>query len=325
MKRVFNFLVPVAFVAIFFASCSEDEVGPPIAEAFFEVSASDPYTISFSAQVENVNTYLWSFGDGETSSDATPSHTYEQSGDYEVILAVTGDGGEATDVLEVTIAASMTELLTGGPTATNGKTWVISTTATAGVDGAGKVANTYPADIIPGTDNLLTTLGLGAEYSDKYTFFNDGSYKITDGGNASFLTGFVFQVLNGLTQTTYTDYGIVSSKATNVTNATWSLAEDTDLTVEANNEDGTVDGVSDDQVSVTFSGVDYLTFSAGAWLGLRDFTTTAIIREISADRMVVSLFLHGNQDAMGYGMATNDYSLVMAKPSNILTITFDAE
>ncbi|MFC1948478.1 PKD domain-containing protein, partial [Chloroflexota bacterium] len=37
--------------------------------------------------------YLWEFGDGETSTDENPSHSYDDSGYYTVSLTVTDDRG----------------------------------------------------------------------------------------------------------------------------------------------------------------------------------------------------------------------------------------
>ena len=41
-------------------------------------------------------TSLWDFGDGNTSSDTNPIHTYTTSGTFDVSLSVTGDGGTDT-------------------------------------------------------------------------------------------------------------------------------------------------------------------------------------------------------------------------------------
>lgn len=47
-----------------------------------------PYTVSFSNNTPNVNAYLWDFGDGQTSTQASPVHTYQQAGTYQVSLSV---------------------------------------------------------------------------------------------------------------------------------------------------------------------------------------------------------------------------------------------
>ena len=36
---------------------------------------------------------MWDFGDGETSTEENPSHTYSAGGDYTVKLTATGEEG----------------------------------------------------------------------------------------------------------------------------------------------------------------------------------------------------------------------------------------
>lgn len=73
--------IPIIAI-IFVTSCSR-----PIAQ--FE-SAQTPYKaqseITFSNKSENATSYLWDFGDGNTSTDKEPKHTYEQEGSYTVTL-----------------------------------------------------------------------------------------------------------------------------------------------------------------------------------------------------------------------------------------------
>ncbi|MDB5206583.1 MAG: hypothetical protein JWR72_1658 [Flavisolibacter sp.] len=55
-----------------------------------------PYTINFIANIsspEPVVSYLWNFGNGVTSADATPSYTYSTQGTYAVTLTITTAGG----------------------------------------------------------------------------------------------------------------------------------------------------------------------------------------------------------------------------------------
>ncbi len=53
----------------------------------------------------DLNTYFWQFGDGATSTDADPVHTYAAPGTYPVSLTVTGPGGQADSAAQnVTLA-----------------------------------------------------------------------------------------------------------------------------------------------------------------------------------------------------------------------------
>ena len=307
-KSIYSLFAMLAIVAFMF-SCSEDPA-PPVVEMFFEVDEANPYKVNFTTTDQNVTSYAWDFGDGETSTEANPSHIYLQSGTYNVKVTVSGEGGTSEATKEVTISASMEEMISGGPAAANGKTWVLSKKATPGKDGAGAFSSSFPTDIMPGTDNLLGMVGLEAEYDNEYTFHHDGSYTVNnvDGNN---LAGWVFSagVLGEENIVITTPVGIFSTKSTPSKNAKWKLTENTDLVVEAVYE--IEEGVGKPK-TVTFSQADYLTFENGGFIGIQDFAVHAIIREISADRMVVGVFLHSV-------LSTPD------KPSNIITISFDVK
>jgi len=97
------------------SGCVEDDVveqiekGDPVAmikvagstgfEQFVRVTAGDTVEFDGSASTDidgTIESYDWTFGDGESASGATVSHTYSVSGDYMVTLTVTDDSG-ATD------------------------------------------------------------------------------------------------------------------------------------------------------------------------------------------------------------------------------------
>lgn len=52
-----------------------------------------PVTVFFRNNTQYADTYLWDFGDGITSTDSEPIHTYTKPGVYIVKLTATGDGG----------------------------------------------------------------------------------------------------------------------------------------------------------------------------------------------------------------------------------------
>jgi lysophospholipase L1-like esterase len=78
-----------------------------------------------------ISSYGWNFGDGQTSSLASPSHTYRVVGTYTVVLTVTDNGGKtgmATTTITVSAPASYAgvyRIITGdGPyTDTQGQVW----------------------------------------------------------------------------------------------------------------------------------------------------------------------------------------------------------
>lgn len=56
--------------------------------------------------------YLWEFGDGFTSTEANPSHTFAQNGTYEIKLTVSNNCGSTTTVQTVNITTQTTSRLT---------------------------------------------------------------------------------------------------------------------------------------------------------------------------------------------------------------------
>ncbi len=77
--QIFALLVLVALSA----SC-----GRPIADFAFDYESDKraPSKIRFENNSEKAETYAWSFGDGKTSTDSLPVHTYKSSGMYQVEL-----------------------------------------------------------------------------------------------------------------------------------------------------------------------------------------------------------------------------------------------
>lgn len=67
----------------------------PLATVAFTQTA-DSLTLQFTSQVQNSNTLLWNFGDGQTSTYANPSHTYAAQGSYTVTLTATNQCGPVT-------------------------------------------------------------------------------------------------------------------------------------------------------------------------------------------------------------------------------------
>uniref|UniRef100_UPI00262E66E6 PKD domain-containing protein n=1 Tax=uncultured Maribacter sp. TaxID=431308 RepID=UPI00262E66E6 len=57
--------------------------------------------------VGDILSYSWNFGDGGTSTQANPSHTFTTSGTYNVVLTVTDNGSpNLNDTANITITVS---------------------------------------------------------------------------------------------------------------------------------------------------------------------------------------------------------------------------
>jgi PKD repeat protein len=310
-KSTIFILAMVAIVSLAVSSCKKSTPAPT-AEIFASINA---YQVTFTATVTDVDTYTWDFGDGKTSTEASPVHTYELSGTYHVSLVVKGGGGEATALKDVTIAATFLEMLTGGPTAVDGKTWVLNPIVTPGPtgDGGGPVNSAMTIDQ-PAYDNILDDFGLGAEYDNEFTFYADGTYKMNP-KNGKSLAGAVYGSVMGTIQgePAYT-IGMCAATFAPPASATWTL-HNSDLIVDAITDPMTTD-VPPVHAPVTFTAPRWISLSDGAYFGILDFPTTArfIVKEITSTQLKVALFLCG----YGYGENVDDMML----PTNIIQLTF---
>lgn len=83
------------------------EVIADAAQANFDTETSTSYIgfeHQFNYQSNGANSFLWNFGDGNTSTDRNPKHTYTESGAFDVSLTVTSSAG--------TVAETKTEFIT---------------------------------------------------------------------------------------------------------------------------------------------------------------------------------------------------------------------
>jgi PKD repeat protein len=270
----------MALLALTMFSCAEEEVPDPPTVTVF--SSVDGYQVAFTATVTNATTYAWTFGDGETSTEQNPVHTYTQSGSYTAAITVTGEGGTADASDDVTISASELEMLTGGPGMADGKTWVFSPTSSEG-DGIFKcTADLEYEDPIP--DGILGLIGLPTEYEDEFTFKHDLSYS-HDVKNDSAVTDIIFAMLNGLEFRPSAEDIIVLAPFTPEA-ATFTYTEDTDLTLTVVDKD-------DDEITsdLTWSNVTVLEIEGGTeFVGIRDFTREYMILDISVDKVQIGIF-----------------------------------
>lgn len=318
MKKMFVFgVLMLSTVLIVINSCKKED-DPPVCGFTYVV---DGLTITFTSTSTNTDTYSWDFGDGETSTEQNPVHVYVGGGDYDVVLTVTGAGGTDTKEETITVVPSNEDvkvMLTGGASATNGKTWVLNTASITDGDGASAVEPTMLV-LIPTPADFYGWLGKEGTTAkkDEFTFKYNGSYSI-ETKNDTVIGITLFSVVNGLTDgNSNGPYGTCWAKYTEPTGATWTL-NDTDFTVDAitNPSDANVPPTHG---NVTFAGKKWLSFSTGAYFGFLDFTTSShvIIKSISPTQLRVALIV-----CMYYGATLPGGLAYVNYPTRIYHMTF---
>jgi gliding motility-associated-like protein len=70
-------------------------VAPEILSSFTSdtTAGQAPLTVEFTNTTSGANSYLWDFGDGNTSTDTDPTHIYVEQGSYEVVLIAYNSNG----------------------------------------------------------------------------------------------------------------------------------------------------------------------------------------------------------------------------------------
>lgn len=82
--------------------------GPDADFSATPTSGDEPLVVTFtdnSTSAEGIVSWLWDFGDGQTSSDVSPAHTYSDNGTYAASLTVQEADGQAdTATMEITVS-----------------------------------------------------------------------------------------------------------------------------------------------------------------------------------------------------------------------------
>jgi len=103
MKKI---ALPIAALAVLslgllVTSCED----APVPTAIFSTTI-DGMDVTFTNSSTDADTYSWDFGDGSSSTEMNPVHSYAENDDYSVSLTATGEGGEDMMTQTVTIDVS---------------------------------------------------------------------------------------------------------------------------------------------------------------------------------------------------------------------------
>ncbi len=296
------FLLAMIFLT---SSCTKDPVRPnfPLsAEIFYSV---DSKQVAFTALTHSATSWSWDFGDGNSSTEQNPVHIYEDGGYYKAVLTAT-DGAGNTVTTETQLGISITPyvLLTGGATATNGKTWKL----TAAHPPTDKFANadlefsyaTGIKELPQGAFDLY--LGIGEIYTDEFTFFYNGDYKhdVKDdnGTFAGLLYASVLAQAGGTTILKTTGEVIAGADIFAITtyspvnNAKFTFTENQDFTIPALPDFASGVDPTYGYPILTYPDVTSIDFpNSSEFIGVMDFMQKVIVLDITENTMQLAMFM----------------------------------
>ncbi len=96
--KIFSFIVPVGGMLLLLSCGKKNGTDSTAADANFVVSGYEkaaPTPVTFINTSKNATSYLWNFGDGTTSTESNPVHSYSLDGTY--LLTLKAIGANSTD------------------------------------------------------------------------------------------------------------------------------------------------------------------------------------------------------------------------------------
>ncbi|MCF8347098.1 MAG: PKD domain-containing protein [Bacteroidales bacterium] len=84
-----------------YSTATEPDVVSFFVDFSYEV---DDFTVTFTNESKDATSYSWDFGDGNTSTEENPTHTYAAEGSYDVVLTGTGATGDKEATKNITIS-----------------------------------------------------------------------------------------------------------------------------------------------------------------------------------------------------------------------------
>lgn len=296
-------LVFTVLLSLLLSSCSSDDISrqtfPLSADIFHSIEGKK---VAFQGLTHSAISWSWDFGDGTTSAEQNPVHVYADGGYYVAVLTATDKNGNS-EVTEVKMAIALTPyiLLTGGPTAIEGKTWKLSASHSSNGDYfalSDPDFSLVDPDITPLPDGAFSLfLGMGEVYDDEFTFHFNGNYEIDLKADEGALSGLVYQfvtsgganITNLHPEYSY-EFGLVVGKPPGLqSDLTFSYVEEEDFVTSSVWTGG----------AITYNDVSSLNFSDTGFLGFLDFETKVIVREISDSQLKVVVFMAASQDYIG--------------------------
>jgi PKD repeat protein len=93
MQNLIKLYTSIFFISLFTLSCKKT---PPLANFSFDGTAKNaPISIKFTNTSTDADEYAWDFGDGGTSTEKDPIHTYKNSGTFTITLVAKNKKGDS--------------------------------------------------------------------------------------------------------------------------------------------------------------------------------------------------------------------------------------
>ena len=111
MMTILKKILPVALILLVaMAGCKKEKFDfdslPPTVKSFYSLKSTKTNintVVQFTNASENADTYFWDFGDGTTSTEASPNKSYKDPGVYTIKLKAIGKGGTGNYSTDLTV------------------------------------------------------------------------------------------------------------------------------------------------------------------------------------------------------------------------------
>lgn len=169
-------------IPLVFSSCKKSEEAEVIAGFTYQADPVNFLKITFTNTSQNFATVAWDFGDGATSTEVNPSHTFAAAGEYTVKITATSDGGNSDIYTEKITLTDPNEMLTALVGA-DSKTWKLLRDPSTG---------RYPVECGPEDHSTIWwAMGNGNDaiaerpclLNDEWTFFRNGNMTFNANGD----------------------------------------------------------------------------------------------------------------------------------------------
>jgi PKD repeat protein len=109
LLRLFLRLSIILSALFLFSGCTKQPLAAFTVPQLVGINQPVPFT----NQSVDAEFYLWDFGDGETSTDVNPNHSFVVSGMYTITLTALSDNGKKKDVTTRTIEVDVIQSFVG--------------------------------------------------------------------------------------------------------------------------------------------------------------------------------------------------------------------